>query len=210
MSRSWSQLFEARRSIEKRFGRIRAQPEIRRPRRVLPGLVQDGMRVLDVGAGDRRNKKHLDDLAANCMYESLDPDPAGNHEHRDWSTVENGFDLVLSFEVVEHLDREEIPPYISSIAGACRAGGYVVVSTPNTWHPQEFLRDMTHKTPVPYDQLGGLLELAGLRVEAIYRVHPGGVIGRFCRRVLFRWLFALMRSDYARQIVVVARAPQVA
>ena len=37
-------------------------------------------------------------------------------------------------------------------------GGSIVISTPNTGHPQECLRDVTHHSPIPYDQLAGWLE----------------------------------------------------
>ena len=52
---SWSEQYKLRREAARRFGRIFALPIVRRVRDVLLECVADGARVLEVGAGDRRN-----------------------------------------------------------------------------------------------------------------------------------------------------------
>ena len=80
-----------------------------------------------------------------------------------------------------------------------------MLSTPNTFYPPAYLRDASHRTPLCYDELGGMLEAAGLRVTRIVRIYNDPVWRRFVRRFLFGWLFRLIGIDFARQIVIVAQ-----
>jgi hypothetical protein len=84
-------------------------------------------------------------------------------------------------------------------------GGRLVLSTPNTYYPPAYLRDVTHRTPLCYDELAGLVGAAGLEVERIARVYHDPVHRAFLRRYLFGWLFEMIGIDFARQIILVAR-----
>ena len=84
-------------------------------------------------------------------------------------------------------------------------GGRLILSTPNTYYPPAYLRDATHRTPLCYDELAGLLAAAGYEVEAIYRIYHDPLHRRLLRQYVFGWLFRLIGIDFARQIVVVAR-----
>jgi len=80
----------------------------------------------------------------------------------------------------------------------------------NTQHllPPAFMRDVTHCNAWCYDELGGFLELAGLKVITIHRLYHDSIIKRLVRRYLFYPVFRIMNFDYARQIIVVAQKPQ--
>jgi hypothetical protein len=82
-----------------------------------------------------------------------------------------------------------------------------VLSTPNTYYPPAYLRDATHRTPLCYDELAGLLAAAGWDVQRVVRIYHDPVWRNIARRYLFGWLFRLIGIDFARQIVVVARNP---
>ncbi|MHB1037269.1 MAG: hypothetical protein ACYC35_22000 [Pirellulales bacterium] len=62
-----------------------------------------------------------------------------------------------------------------------------------------------HRTPLGYDLLGGMVELAGLDVERIARVYNDPLHRIALRRFVFGWLFRLLGIDFAGQIVLVAR-----
>ncbi len=140
-------------------------------------------------------------------YESLDIDPQGEHDYRDLGELTRQYDCVFALEVIEHLPLEEITPWLRQLRGAVRPGGVLILSTPNTFFPMAYLRDVTHRTPLCYDELGALVEGAGFGVERIVRIYHDPVHRKLLRRYMFGWLFRLICVDFARQIVVVARAP---
>jgi hypothetical protein len=204
---SWSQLYKSRRAIAARFGSIFALPIVKRVRDVLLEQVNDGACVLEVGAGDRAFQRVLADERRDVSYESMDIDPAGQHDYRSLDCVDRAYDGVCAFEVIEHLPLAEIGPWLARLRELLRPGGWLVLSTPNTFYPPAYLRDATHCTPLCYDELGGLVETAGLRVERIVRIYHDPVHRKLLRRYLFGWLFRLIGIDFARQIVLVARKP---
>jgi len=201
---SWSRQYRLRREAAARFGDIFALPLVKRVREVLVAHVDDGARVLEVGAGDRRMGDTLMASRRNVAYESMDVDPHGEHEYRTLEEIQGTYDAVFSFEVVEHLSLEEIHEWLARLATLIRPGGHLLLSTPNTFYPPAYLRDVTHRTPLCYDELAALVAGAGLHVERIVRVYHDPVHRRFLRRYAFGWLFRLIGIDFARQIVLVA------
>ncbi len=202
---SWSQQYRRRREIAARFGGIFSVPIERRVRDVLLEHVADGASVLEIGAGDRSMGDKLRAKRMGLTYESLDIDSQGMHDYRDLSELSRQYDCVFALEVMEHLSLEEITPWLQQLRGAVRPSGVLILSTPNTFFPMAYLRDVTHRTPLCYDELGALVEGAGFAVERIVRIYHDPVHRKLLRRYVFGWLFRLICIDFARQIVVVAR-----
>jgi hypothetical protein len=201
---SWSRLYRHRRDVAARFGGVFQLPLAKRVRDVLLEHVAPQAAVLEVGAGERNLRDHLV-AVPGVTYESMDIDPDGDHEYRSLDEIAARYDCVLSLEVVEHLSLEEIVPWLTRLTGLLKPDGRLVLSTPNTFYPPAFLRDATHRTPLCYDELGGLVEMAGLRVQRIVRIYNDPLWRYVTRRWLFGWLFRLIGIDFARQIVLVAR-----
>lgn len=195
-----------RRAAAAKFGKSIFKLPITRHLRdlVLAAIPRHG-RVLEVGAGARRNKELLARRRPGASYESLDIDPQGDHEYREWSEVAGTYDCVLALEVIEHLRLEEIPPWLGQISVVLRPGGRLVISTPNTFYPPAFLRDVTHQTPLCYDELAGLIEGAGMTVERIDRIYNDPLPRMLLRRFALGWLFRTLGIDFAKQIAVTAR-----
>lgn len=206
---SWSEQYKLRREAAQRFGRIFALPIVRRVRDVLFECVDDRARVLEVGAGDRRIGELLRSNREGVDYRSMDIDPRGEHDYRSLDEIDRTFDCVFAFEVVEHIAAEEIPGWLARLGELLAPGGRLVLSTPNTYYPPAYLRDVTHRTPLCYDELAALVGAAELEVERIARVYHDPVHRAFLRRYLFGWLFEMIGIDFARQIVLVARKPPV-
>src|SRR5205085_8965139 len=160
---------------------------------VLAAVPPQG-RVLEVGAGERKIESLLRRHRPAARYESLDIDPRGRHDYHDWSEVTQRhsfvpYDCVLALEVIEHLPLEEIPSWLGQLAAVLRPGGRLVLSTPNTFYPPAYLRDATHRTPLCYDELAGLVAAAGLEVEHLYRIYNDPLPRMLLRRCAFGWLF---------------------
>ena len=212
MTRGWSDLYRRRKAAQARFGReVHDLPLVRRPIDLILARTPEGGRVLDVGAAGERLATTLASRGRRVAYEGMEPDPGAGARHRDLATVEGTFDLVACLEVLEHLPLEEVRGLLGRMGACLGATGHLVVSVPNVFRPQEQLRDATHRTPLCWDQLVGLVEEAGLEVVSVHRGHAAPVLRRFVQRRLFGWLFRLLGLDYARQIVLVARrAPETA
>jgi SAM-dependent methyltransferase len=202
---SWSRQYALRRDIESRYGDIFHVPLAKKVRDVLVDNVADGAEVLEIGAGDRRMKQILEARRSGIRYESMDVDPQGEHEYRDLADIHKKYDVVFAVEVAEHLSLDELRTWLPQLAALLKPGGRLILSTPNVYYPPNFLRDVTHRTPLCYDELGAMLELAGLNVTQIVRIYNDPLHRIFLRRYLFGWLFRLIGIDFARQIMVVAR-----
>ncbi len=204
---SWSELYSRRREAAARFGDVFDLPIVKRVRDVLVDSVRDGDRVLEVGAGDRKMREHLVERRSHVRYESMDIDPRGEHDYRTLDEIGHRFQCVCAFEVAEHIPPDDILPWLARLGELLEPGGRLVLSTPNTYYPPAFLRDVTHRTPLCYDELAALVAGAGLRVARIVRIYHDPVHRAFARRYLFGWLFRLIGIDFARQIVLVAEKP---
>ncbi|HEV3345226.1 MAG TPA: methyltransferase domain-containing protein [Pirellulales bacterium] len=205
---SWSQQYNFRRAVAARFGRVFDLPLERRVRDVLLDVVRDEHEVLEVGAGDRRMSDLLAQRRRGVGYRSMDIDPLGNHDYHSLEEVDRAFDCIFSFEVAEHIAFDDLAGWFERLAELLKPGGQLALSTPNTYYPPAYLRDASHRTPLCYDELGGMLEASGLRVTRIVRIYNDPVWRRVARRWLFGWLFRLIGIDFARQIVVVAQKPE--
>lgn len=204
---SWSQQYRGRKEIASRFGAVFSLPLAKRASGLLLETAQSGDRVLEVGAGDRRKRDALRRRFQDISYKSLDIDTEGNHDFRDWAQVNESFDLIFAFEVVEHIGIDDLPEFIAQAADHLAPGGRLLLSTPNIYYPPDFLRDVTHRTPLCYDELGSLVESTGLRTESIYRIHHDPLHRKLLKRYVFGWLFKLLGIDYAKQIVLIAEKP---
>jgi len=204
---SWSAIYAARRGAQAKFGRVFQLPIARRVREVLATCITADARVLEIGAGDRHLAQWLARTKPHVSYRSLDIDPEGQHDYRDLADVTESLECVFALEVVEHLALEQVPPWLAQIRARLVPGGWLVLSTPNTYYPPAFLRDATHRTPWCYDELAGFVAASGLEVERIFRIYHDPIHRAFLRRYAFGWLFRLIGIDFARQIVLVARRP---
>lgn len=207
---SWSTLYGHRKRAARRLGDVYDLPLAKRVRDLLLGELGELSNtvarpaVLEVGAGDRSMGLSIAERFPLVGYQSLDIDPQGNHDYHDWSEVDRQFDAVFAFEVIEHLPIEAIPGWLDQIAARLAPGGRLLISTPNTYYPPAYLRDATHRTPLCYDELAGLVSAAGLEVDRVVRIYHDPVHRKLLKRFAFGWLFRLLGFDYARQIVLVA------
>jgi 2-polyprenyl-3-methyl-5-hydroxy-6-metoxy-1,4-benzoquinol methylase len=178
---------------------------IKRPSRLLKSLLRPGMRILDVGASDRRMEKRIKSVCLDILYKSMDIDRSVLHDYYSLAEIDEQFDLIIFFEVIEHLELEEGVEMLEKLYGMLVDGGKLIISTPNIFHPNRFWTTATHKTAYSYEELGGIVLSQGFEVLGIYRTFHASLLKYFLRLTLFYPLHRILNVDFAKSIVVLAQ-----
>jgi 2-polyprenyl-3-methyl-5-hydroxy-6-metoxy-1,4-benzoquinol methylase len=198
-------MYRRRQQVNARYPSVFRLPRVRRAIRLARPRLRPGVRILDVGAGERRRGAGLAASIPEAVAVSVDPDPAGGQDHARVEDVEGRFDLALALEVIEHLTLDEGVDLLGAIRERLVGDGILVVSTPNVFCPGRYLRDAAHVTPYAWDELGGALLLAGYEVTGLYRVWPGTWARRLGRRIVAPFGRAL-GIDLAPSIAALGKA----
>ncbi len=111
----------------------------------------EGKRVLDAGCGTGYGSKLLSLVADSVHGVDIAEDALAfcqktySSENITWERgdvrtldLEPRYDVVTSFEVIEHLRREEIPSYLAGIQTVLGDGGVALISTPNRLVAQQW------------------------------------------------------------------------
>jgi len=201
----WTKLIRCREQIHKHYPTIWKLKLIKRPSRLLKKLVRPGMRILDVGASDRRMLKRVTNVYPDILYKSMDIDRNVPHDYHSLDAIDEQFDLIILFEVIEHLGLEQGMEMLAKLRELLVDGGTLIISTPNIYHPHEFMQTVTHKTAYSYEELGGIILSKGFEVLAIYRTFHASALKYLLRRTLFYPLHRILNVDFAKSILVVAQ-----
>jgi predicted SAM-dependent methyltransferase len=205
----WSAVFEAREKIHRTYREVWDIPLLKKRSVLLRRLIRDGMAVLDVGAGKKGVEEELRKLGIRAAYKSMDVDRSGDHDFFSLEEITGEYDAIVMFEVIEHMGLEEGLGLLKTLKGHAKKGGILVVSTPNIFMPGRYMRDATHKTFYGYDELCGLLELAGFEVEEVFRSYNDAFHRYFLKVHLLGFLFRFLSIDYAYSIFAVGRKKDV-
>ncbi|NOG82652.1 MAG: class I SAM-dependent methyltransferase [Planctomycetes bacterium] len=204
---SWSNVFRNRDAIHKRYNTVWKVPVLRKRLDLVKSFMKDGSRVLDVGAGNSEWGRRLQRFYTDITFKTVDVDPDLTPDYGSMHEVQEQFDLIISWEVIEHLTLQEGEDLIKECARVLKPGGCMVMSTPNIFNPSCYLMDSTHRTPYSYEELGGLCLRAGLEVQEIYRTYNASRVKLFLKRLFLAPLHRLIGVDYAKSIIIVARKP---
>ncbi len=158
--------------------------------------------LLDVGAGYRDLFDKLEKVHDYINYKSQDIDRSRQHDFYSLEEIDEQFDMVVSSEVIEHLDAEGKCNFVDELFRLSKPGGCVAVSTPNANHPNVFWRDFTHVMPIHYYDLAGLLGNAGFNNVEIFRLAE---LNWKKKLTIWRYkkLLDLIHSDFAQSILAV-------
>ncbi len=201
---NWNQLIIGRDQIHKRYPKVWNLKLIKRPSWLLMKLLRPGMHILDVGASDRRMQKRVREIYPDILYKSMDIDCSVPHDYHSLDAIDEQFDLIILFEVVEHLELEQGLGLLSRLKELLVDGGQLIISTPNIFNPSRFWIDATHKTAYSYEELGGAVLSQGLEVMRIYRTFHASFLKYIFRLTLFYPLHRILNVDFAKSIVVLA------
>ncbi len=202
---SWSKVLHTRDVIHKRYTAIWQVPVLRKRFKLIRSLLFDGVRILDVGAGAAEWGPRLQKVTTNITYKTVDIDPNQSPDYRSIQEIQQEFDLIISWEVIEHLTLEAGENMIRECERVLSPGGKLIISTPNIFNPSRYLMDSTHLTPYSYEELGGLCLRAGLEVQEIYRTFNASTVQFFLKRALIAPIHRFVGIDYTKSIIIVAK-----
>ena len=182
--------------------------DLRIVRKRLPFILKylkDGEAVLEIGAYDRELGGRIKKSYPHILYKSLDIDPSYQHDYTSLEEVKEEFDMVLLFEVIEHLDWERGREMVARIFDFLKPGGRVILTTPNIYTPGQYWKDAGHRTPYHYEELGGLFLSQRFESIELFRLFNASFLKYFMRVYLFSNIFRFLRIDFTKSILLVAR-----
>jgi len=201
----WSEQFRWREKVHQQYPEVW---DLRIVRKRLPFILKylkDGEAVLDIGAYNRQLGDRLKRYYPKIRYKSLDIDPSYPHDYSSLEEVKEEFDMVLLFDVIEHLDMESGREMVTNIFKILRSGGRVILTTPNVYTPGRYWKDVSHLTPYHHEELGALF--LGQRFESIelFRLFNAPFLRYVVKVYLFSPFFRFLTLDFTKSILLVAR-----
>jgi SAM-dependent methyltransferase len=201
---SWSKLFDYRDHIHRMYRDIWDIRILRKRFPLMVKTIQDGEKVLDIGASNRNLQDRLKRHFPRLIYKSMDVDREQFHDYYSLEEIQESFDVVFLFEVIEHLGLEEGVQLLKRVYGFLNEGGRLILTTPNVFNPSRFWRDATHKVAYCYDELGGLLLAQGFQVKVMYRTYSDAFHRYVFRLYVMAPLHRYLGIDFAKSILVIA------
>ncbi len=149
--------------------------------------LKSGWRVLEIGFGNGEFLCHARDQGCTVVGTELNPElvktarAAGYAAYTPESfegAPDAGFDLIVLFDVLEHIPQDRLPAMLASLAARLAPGGKIFCRFPNGDSPlgRPFQHgDMTHITVIGEFKLNYLARAAGLNVVRFggqFRVLP--------------------------------------
>lgn len=202
---SWSTLYRYRQAVRHVYPTIWSVPLVKKETDRLLALVKDGQRILEVGAGDRRFAARLAAVRRDLEYRSCDIDRATFQDYYSLEEITGSFDVIYAFELIEHLTSEEGLTLLERLHALLKPAGWLLLGTPNLFHPHRYWGDITHKTPYKYDELGALMMLAKFGRPNIYRIYNDAWWRRWFRLHVGIALHRYLDIDFAPTILLEAQ-----
>jgi SAM-dependent methyltransferase len=203
----WGEQFKWREKVHERYPGIWDLRIVRKRLSFILKYLKDREAVLEIGAFDRSLGQRLKKDRPATMYKSLDIDPTYHHDYSSLEQIQERFDVVLLFEVIEHLGWNAGREMVRKIHGILNPGGRVIVTTPNVYTPGQYWKDASHLSPYHYEELGGLFFSQGFEVVEICRLFNEAAVPYAAKVYFFAPLFRFLGIDFAKSILLAARKP---
>lgn len=201
---SWSTIFRNRADVHKIYPDIWDLKIVRKRLPFMLKYIKDGEKILDIGASSRDLEMRIKKHRPQIVYKSMDIDREQFHDFYAMEEIQESFDVIFLFEVIEHLSLEEGMRLLQRIYGLLNAGGRLILTTPNTFNPGRFWRDATHRVAYCYDELGGLLLGQDFKIKGMYRTYNDALHRYLFRVYAMSPLHRYLGIDFAKSILVVA------
>lgn len=203
IAKSWYGLYEFRKEIRRKFPNFWRLKIVKKPFDLVRPYLNENTRLLDVGSGNRQAEGKLKSIYPSIVYKSMDIDRDKFHDYYSLDDIKENFNIVLLFEVIEHLEFNEAVQMLKKIRNLLIPGGRLILTTPNVYHPNRYW-EYSHKVSYRYDEIGGLLSALGYKVERICRIYNDAIMQRIIRLYLMAPIHHYFSIDFARSIALVA------
>jgi len=134
----------------------------------------------------------------------MDIDREQFHDFYSLEEIQESFNAIFLFEVIEHLSLGEGVRLLKRVYDLLDQEGRLILTTPNIFNPSRFWRDATHQVAYCYDELGGLLLAQGFQIKAMYRTYSDAFHRYLFRLYVMAPLHRYLGIDFAKSILVVA------
>jgi SAM-dependent methyltransferase len=201
----WGEQLRWREEVHRQYPEIWHLRIVRKRLPFILKYLRNGEAVLDIGAFNRSLGERLKKYCPGILYRSLDIDPSYQHDYTCLEDVKEKFDIVLLFEVIEHLDLMGGREMVKKIYEVLKPGGRVILTTPNIFTPGQYWKDATHLTPYHYEELGGLFLSQRFGSIEIYRLFSEPFLKYFMRVYLLLPIFRFLGIDFTKSILLLAR-----
>lgn len=202
---SWSKLSEYRSRVHQQYSRLWDLRIVRKRLPFISKYLREGESVLEIGAFNRNLAKRIRKYYPHVQYKSMDIDPTYPHDYSSFEEIKEKFDLVLLFEVIEHLTLKDGREIVAKIYQVLKEGGRVILTTPNIYTPGQYWKDITHLTPYHYEELGGVFLIQGFELLEICRLHNEPFLNFFFKVYFFSSFFRFLGIDFTKSILLVAQ-----
>ena len=201
----WSERLKWREKVHKQYHDLWDLKLVRKGIPYVLGHLKDGERVLDIGAFNRHMEGRIKQCYPHAVYKSLDIDPTYPHDYFSFGEIKENFDVVFLFEVIEHLGLEEGRETVKNIYRILNRGGRVILTTPNTYTPGQYWRDITHLTPYDYQELGALFLSEKYEIVEICRILREPLLKFYLKGYILSPFFRFFGIDFSESIILVAK-----
>jgi SAM-dependent methyltransferase len=167
--------------------------------------LKDGEAVLEIGAYNRDLGGRIKKYYPRIIYKSMDIDPSYYHDYSSLEEIRETFDMVLLFEVIEHLNLNEGVEMISKIYQILSRGGRVIISTSNIYTPGKYWEGVSHRTAYHYEELGGVLLSQQFEIIEICRLFNAPFLQFILKTCILFPIFRFLGIDFTKSILLVAR-----
>ena len=142
---SWSTLYKTRREIQRNFPDFWDLRVRKKQLEVILEEVKYGDRILDIGSSTRDLRHYLiESYGRSISYKSMDIDRETKQDYYSLDEINEKFNVVFLFEVIEHLSFEDGVHLLSRIYDMLLPGGKLILTTPNAFHPNRYW-EYSHK-----------------------------------------------------------------
>ena len=201
----WSEQLRLRERVHQKYPEVWTLKIVKKRLPIILKYLRDGETLLEVGASNRDLEGRIKKYCPQALYKSMDIDPSYSHDYSSFEEIQETFDMVLLFEVIEHLGLDEGREMVRNIYQILKPGGRVILTTPNVYTPGRYWKDVTHRTAYHYEELGGLLLRQDFEILEICRVFNEPLISFLAKVYLFSPVFRFLGIDFTKSILIVAR-----
>ena len=179
---------------------------------VLFDVVRESHTLLDVGAGDLRVRKKLQQAGFRGEYHTQDIGNEFDYTFQSLDEIQTSYDSILFLDVLEHLPLDAGLQLLERLVSLVKPGGRLVVQTPNGRCVRDPMAwDMTHLQTYNIFDLWAWLTCHNLNVSG-YRVQfvpsPPGPLRRLHMMAQAWFVSRWLGCDYADNLVLIAQRPQ--